>query len=269
MILQQDRPTRELRRVRIDPLVLRRAVERRRIVHEHAVVEHRRDGRRVKFAGRLETRRRKHDVVRLPETGLARCVDERWKLAVHRRRAAIRVGGVLIAVEHLDLERAHQIHAAVAATLAVALHDRWRRELDVQLHVSELRFRAQHAFAGREHAGLHLPGGRLPVGHRPVRQIAAAREQHRRVRRRRHHQRLGAARRHDRRLRPRGIVNVPLAVRLHRRVGVAQVVVLLRDQSGRHDDERRSQRDQRFHAREVNVPDAGPTRALPIQCVMP
>ena len=134
----------------------------------------------------------------------------------------------MVAVEHLNLEVAEQEHAAVAAPLAVALHLGRRRELDVQLHVGELLLGPQHALAGLQHAAFHRPRRGRSVGHLPRAEIVARAEQHDRIGRRGDQASLGRRRRDDRRIRPRSVVHAPLAVRLHRRVVVADRRLLAR-----------------------------------------
>src|SRR5262245_29777461 len=93
------------RRVRVNLSMCGRPPERARVVHDDAVVNHGHDRRRVEL-GRGESGRREHDVVRLPFSGLSRRIDEGWKLTVHGGRLTVRVGWILEAVQHLNLEDA-------------------------------------------------------------------------------------------------------------------------------------------------------------------
>ncbi len=187
-------------------------------------------------ARRVESRRREDDVVGLPFAWRTRRVHERRILPVHRRGLAVGIGLVLIAVEHLHLELSEEEHAAVAAPLAGALDLFRRGELHVELEVGELLLRFDHALGRLQHAVLHRPAeGRLVGAHLPGARFAARAQQHGGVRRRRSRRGSG---RDDARLRPRAVVNVPLAVRLHRGVFVSELRLLAAngDGGGRRDD---------------------------------
>ena len=93
------------------------------VLNEHAVLQHG-EGTGPHLAigellGRVE-----NDVVGLPLAGLAAGVDQRGVVAVERAALAVRIGLVVITIEHLDFIAAHQIDAAVAAALALALRGR-------------------------------------------------------------------------------------------------------------------------------------------------
>jgi hypothetical protein len=94
-------------------------------------------------------------------------------LTVDAGADSVRVGGVLVAVEHLNLVVTHHEDAAVAAPLAVADDFRGRRELEVELTVAH-RLRALDAPASRGDlhvAALHGPAC-LAAAHRlPVREV--------------------------------------------------------------------------------------------------
>ena len=78
------------------------------------------------------------DVVGLPLAGLARGIHQRRPLSVDRSSLPIRVGGIVVGVQHLNLIVAHQENAAISTPLAGAVHLCRRGPLDVQLHVAEL-----------------------------------------------------------------------------------------------------------------------------------
>ena len=135
------------------------------------------------------------------------------------------VSGIVIAVEDLDLVALHEPDAAVAPVLRAALRRVGRAELQVELHVTEallgdervlafaLRARGRDDRAAFDRPGrcLGLPGiERCPV------------EQHDRIRRRRASHVAG---RHDLGMRALCVVDPPLAIRQHRRVGKARLVL--------------------------------------------
>src|SRR5947207_4054496 len=74
VILQRQRAPGGLGSIRVDFLVSRRSPERRRVVDQHAIVQHGHHGRLVERV-RLETRSGEHDIVGLPFTGRPRRVD--------------------------------------------------------------------------------------------------------------------------------------------------------------------------------------------------
>ena len=134
----------------------------------------------------------------------------------------------MIRVEHLDLVQPHDQDAAVAAALAGAFDLRRRGPLDVKLDVAELVARHQRAGARAdfEVAVLDRPfrvhgfaGVGAAAGLRPFREVLAV-EQHDGVGRRRSRRRAG---RHDRRIRTRRVVHVPLLAGQHRGVREPEV----------------------------------------------
>src|SRR5579871_5342861 len=107
------------------------------VVDDKAVVQHGHI-RRADQGLSLEARAGPEDVVALPLARLAAGVDERRILPVDRGRGAVRIGEVIVTVQHLDLIASHQEHAAVTPSLALALDDRWGGPLQVDLAVPEL-----------------------------------------------------------------------------------------------------------------------------------
>src|SRR6478736_4370821 len=90
------------------------------------------------------------------------------------------VGLVLVRVEHLELVRALQEHAAVPALLAFALHFGGCRPLDVQLDVAEAALRPDAARAsldGGDAIGNGPERGTAALLVLPLRQVLAV-EQH-------------------------------------------------------------------------------------------
>ena len=80
-----------------------RARERHVILHQHAIVDHA-HARRMRESSRcIEARPVKDDVVALPLARRSTRIHQRRVLAVDRRRLAIRVGRVVVRVEHLQL----------------------------------------------------------------------------------------------------------------------------------------------------------------------
>src|SRR5206468_3359580 len=106
--------------------------------------------------------------------------------------------------------------------LTVALDDCGRRELDVQLKVGELLLRANLALADVDDAVGDLPRRGRAVPLLPRAQVVARADEHGRVGRRWRRSRARRARRDNWRLRPRGIVDVPAPIRLHRRIGITE-----------------------------------------------
>src|SRR5690606_27903853 len=127
-----------VRRVRGRAAVLGGAGDDGVVLHQHAVVQHgdARGGEQPATFG--EARRLPDDVVGLPGARHARGVHQRDGLLVDRGRLAVRIGGVVVAVEHLQFVQLLQEYAAVAAVLAVEPAGPGRRTpLDVQLDVAE------------------------------------------------------------------------------------------------------------------------------------
>ena len=136
MVLQHERLLRRMRSVVRDLSVHHRPHRRLVVVDQNAVPKHREIGR-LNILLAIEFRRLKDDVVGLPFARFARDVLQRRPLSVNGARLAVGVRRIVIGIEHLNLIAAHQQHAAVAASLAVALHVGRRRPLDVQLAISE------------------------------------------------------------------------------------------------------------------------------------
>src|ERR1051325_8866453 len=128
-----------------------RAEVGRVVLHEYAVAKRRDDRGLRHLAVRVEARRGEDDIIRLPFPRRPRGIYQRRHLAIERASGAVGVGAVVVAVEHLELVKAEQEHAGVAATLAVATGRIRRRELDVKLAIAELLLREnvaclRHAF---------------------------------------------------------------------------------------------------------------------------
>src|SRR6185312_17551740 len=104
-------------------------VDRLVVLHDNAVLK---DGY-VSGDGLLPlpiSRGVKDDVIRLPLARRAADVRLRRVLPVNRPALPVGVGGVLVTVEHLNFENAHQEHAAVPAALAFAARGRRLGPLD-------------------------------------------------------------------------------------------------------------------------------------------
>ena len=196
------------------------------VLDQHAVLEHGDVGGLDEVLVLVELRGLEDDVVALPLARLAAAVDQRRILAVDRPGLAVGVRDVVIRVQHLHLVAAHDDHAAVAAALAVAGRRRSARptrcEAERRRTTASCKMLPDPAL-GHHVAVLDRPGRRarprpcaciaqlersLPSnsttasdGALPGVVLRAAR-----------------ARRDDRRIRPAGVVHVPLAVRLHRGV---------------------------------------------------
>src|SRR6266852_2761727 len=95
------------------------------ILNEDAVVEGGDAGWAQEFAGGVEARSVKNDVVNLPLAGRARGVYLGRELAVDGGGLAVGVGFVFVGVEDLDFVEAVEENAAVAAVLVFAVG--WRR----------------------------------------------------------------------------------------------------------------------------------------------
>jgi hypothetical protein len=164
-------------------------------------------------AGRSEAGAAEIDVIGLPVAGRAHGVGERRELAVERRRLAVGVGLVVVEIQDLDLVALHQEHAAVAASLAVALDLGRRRPLDVQLHVAEALPRPDVAGARLDHEGAVLdpPLRGSVIDRLPGRQIGAV-EQDDGIRGHGRRQRL-RRRGHHVRARPSHVVRAPFGLR--------------------------------------------------------
>ena len=147
------------------------------MVHQNAVVEHR-QARRTNQRLPVEVRGLEHDVVGLPLARRTAGVDQGRVLPVHRRRLAVGVGLVLVAVEDLDLVAAHEEDAGVAPVLGAALRRGGGGELQVQLDVAELLAGGDGPRAVHDHgAVLELPCG-VPAAPAPRVEVRAVEEDH-------------------------------------------------------------------------------------------
>src|SRR5712692_3906331 len=117
------------------------------ILNEDAVVEGGDAGWAQEFAGGVETRSVKNDVVNLPLAGRARGVYLRRKLAVDSGGLAVGVCLVFVGVEDLHFVEAVEENAAVSAVLVLALRGLRLSEFDVELAIAK-------GLAGVEVAGL-------------------------------------------------------------------------------------------------------------------
>ena len=129
------------------------------------------------FSSVFVNRTPEYDIVNLVLTRRAQRVGHRWILAINRRGETIRVGGIVVIIQHLNFNQAHQKNAAVAAALAVSLHFCGGSPFHMQLAVAKLFFGpdvpgAGHAFHG---AGFYDPfgGDVLAFIRLPFRQIGA------------------------------------------------------------------------------------------------
>src|SRR5581483_6023032 len=118
------------------------------------------------------------DVVRLPLPRRAHRIDQRRVLSVKSPRLAVGVGVGLVAVQHLHLVAAHDLHATVAAALAGAAGRRRRGPLDVKLAVAERLLRHNVAGLGADDqlAVLHFPARLAALGALPLREVLAVEE---------------------------------------------------------------------------------------------
>ena len=190
------------------------------ILSDHPIVQHGHHGgfRELPFH---ETRAFENDVIHLPHPRRARGIHLRRHVAVDAGRLAVRVGGIFVAVQHLDLVLPVKKDTAVATALAVT-DRRGRGELDVQLHVRPELVAGEKIAALRHHfrvAILHLPRRIGAIPFPPLREILPIKK-HCCVARRgaRFFDRARRARRHDRRLRTLAIMHVPFGAGDDRRV---------------------------------------------------
>src|SRR5712692_9277687 len=148
------------------------------ILNEDAVVEGGDAGWAQEFAGGVETRSVKNDVVNLPLAGRARGVYLRGKLAVDSGGLAVGVCLVFVGVEDLHFVEAVEENAAVSAVLVLALRGQRLAELDMELAIAE-------GFARVEVAGFrddleicvfYFPLGRAAIFMLPLGEIFAVEE---------------------------------------------------------------------------------------------
>ena len=141
---------------------------------------------------------------------------------VNRAGRTVGVSGVVVIIEHLNLDQPHQEDAAVPATLAFAFHFGRRRPFDMKLTIAKTFLCADIAGAGHafHRAIANDPFRRFPIIAFPFRKIGAI-EQHHRVRGRLAGLLLGAksAGRNDLGLWPIAIVDGP-GMMLVRRIAV-------------------------------------------------
>ena len=138
------------------------AFQWRVVLGEHAIDEYC-DVAGIKFLAVFENGAAEDDVVSLPCTSSTQWIDQRRIDAVDGRGKAIWVGGVVVVIEHLNLDLAHEKNTAVAAPLTVALDFARRAPLDVKLAIGEFFFRADVATARHalEDTVFDFPFGRL------------------------------------------------------------------------------------------------------------
>src|SRR6266446_8045829 len=94
-------------------------------------------GRAEEFAGGVESRTVKNDVVGLPLRGRTRGVDEGRELAVDGGSLAVGVGLAFVGIENLHFIQAVEKDAAVAAILILALRGHRLGEFDMELAIAE------------------------------------------------------------------------------------------------------------------------------------
>ena len=102
------------------------------VVQHHPVVEHREVDRPDQFVA-VENWGLEDNVVRLPFARLAAGIHEWRPLAIDGPRMAVGVGGVIVAVQDLDLLALHEQDAAVPASLAAAFDHGGRGPFEVEL----------------------------------------------------------------------------------------------------------------------------------------
>ena len=80
------------------------------------------------------------DVVGLPFAGFTAGINEGFGTTVEGSALTVRIGLVLVAVEHLNFILTHEKDAAVTASLTVAFDDGWGGKFDMQPARTEFFF---------------------------------------------------------------------------------------------------------------------------------
>jgi hypothetical protein len=158
----------------------RTSLDRGSVLNEHAIVQ---NGKAARFDGTIRPLfgSAEDDVVGLPFSRLFRGVDQWRGHSVERTGLSLRIGFILVGIEHLNLVTALEVNAAVAPALPCPLDLGWSGPLNMQLHISKLlpghdAARAVH----NHHTILDLPAGRPTILTLPCVEIFPV-EQHDRV----------------------------------------------------------------------------------------
>ncbi len=114
-----------------------------------------------------------NNIVRLPLPRRPRSIHQRRILPIHRGSRPIRIGPVVVRIQHLDLVKTHQKHAAIPAILTLADGGRGRCKLHMQLTIPKSLFRVD---VSRLRHRLEIPVAHFPfrgtsVFLRPCREI--------------------------------------------------------------------------------------------------
>src|SRR5277367_2599810 len=107
-----------------------------------------------------------NDVVSLPLARRARGVDQRRILAINSGGASVRVGPVIVGIEHLDFVTSHaEKDAAVSTALSIAVRRGWGGPFDMKLAVPEV---LQGADVPAASHAFHVTVAHDPLGGRAV-----------------------------------------------------------------------------------------------------
>src|SRR5262245_14042084 len=101
------------------------------ILNQYAVVKDRHASTSYRFANLVEAWRGENNVITLPFAWRARGVYQRRMLFVDGSGLAVKVGFVVVRIEHLHFVMSHQEDAAVASPLTFAFDFRRRCPFDV------------------------------------------------------------------------------------------------------------------------------------------
>lgn len=147
-------------------------------LNQYAIVKNREPGQGLALAIRTEAGSAENDIEGLPFAWFAAGIDQRRVLSVNRSSAAVRVGGVLIAVQNLDFKCSHQEYTTISSPLPRPFYCFWGCEFDMQLAITETLFGNQKAAIGyRLHRSvLNLPPGLLAISVLPVGKILSVEE---------------------------------------------------------------------------------------------
>jgi len=175
MVLQLQGAGRRVRAIRGYPPVLGGTQEGGVIMHHDAVMQHCDIGRAHELVP-VKAGCGPEDIVGLPLARPSTGIDQRGVLAIEGGSGAIRVRGVVVPVEYLDLIQVHQQYPAVAPLLACARDCYRRGPFQMELAIPKTRPGLDGSRPGEDlHvAVLNLPGRRAAVHRHPVREICAA-----------------------------------------------------------------------------------------------